>query len=185
MEAARQHLHTALHQAEQAPPPLPAPRAADDGHLPEWPWSPAARGAYGDTIPTLTGVIADGLYRLTAENARLAQAHRDGDVSFQVSTMSLEVRDDLLEAGATLDAIALSCPPGPYLPDPYHEGSQPPPRADELRADAGDLAEALVSHDRRHGTNRTPLPAPTPHRDASRDQARAYLRREWHAIRDR
>ncbi|MGP4115152.1 hypothetical protein ACTWP5_30145 [Streptomyces sp. 4N509B] len=160
--------------------PFTSPHA---DHLPDWAWSPAAEIAYGDLLPHLTGVITDKLYRLPLENLSLARARTNGNLALQAGLMALEVRDDLLEAGAVLDAVALSCPLGPYLPDSCQEGPEPPPRADELRAEAGQIAEALLTHDREHGTNATPTPDPVEERDASREQARAYMRRDWRASR--
>ncbi|TDU67113.1 hypothetical protein [Streptomyces sp. KS 21] len=49
-----------------------------------------------------------------ALTGRLAQG-RDAVLS-EVNLLALEASDDLLEAGAVLDALALSCTPGPYLP---------------------------------------------------------------------
>jgi hypothetical protein len=165
--------------------PFTAP--STDG-LPDCTWSPTAEIAYGEDLPHLTKLITRLLHRFPLENLALARARKDGDLRLQADMMSLEVRDDLLETGAVLDAVALSCPPGSCLPDPCQEGSpnprpEPPPRADELRSDAGAIAEALLAYDREHGTNTTPIPDPVHDRDVSREQARAYLRREWRASR--
>ncbi|MGW7328627.1 hypothetical protein ACWGIU_08500 [Streptomyces sp. NPDC054840] len=86
------------------------------------------------------------------------------------------------QAGAVLDALALSCTPGPYLPgeEPYDDVPEPVNSAVELRTDAATLAERLAAHDRIHGagkTSRPPQPRSEGDRDAERDSARADLRK--------
>ncbi|MFE6462374.1 hypothetical protein ACFVP0_33625 [Streptomyces cinereoruber] len=72
-------------------------------------------------------------------------------------------------------------------PGDYDDAPEPQDSAVELRTDAAILAERLVAHDRAHGggtTSRPPQPRTDGNRDAERDSARAYLRREWIAARE-
>lgn len=78
--------------------------------------------------------------------------------------------------------------PGPYLP----RGQDPSPGysrfADQLRADAADIAAHLVECDRANGhkgDSTQPLPELGLGGDAYRDAARAHLRAEWIASRTR
>ncbi|MET8827296.1 hypothetical protein ABZX40_15070 [Streptomyces sp. NPDC004610] len=79
--------------------------------------------------------------------------------------------------------LALCHGHGGYLPRPYYEDSHSPvPKDVELRTDASDIADELVSHDHRHGTSTTgdiPPALEDGCTDAERDAVRAYARREW------
>ncbi|MFJ3728846.1 hypothetical protein ACIPYQ_40670 [Streptomyces sp. NPDC090045] len=69
----------------------------------------------------------------------------------------MEARDDLLEASAVLDALALSCTPGPYLPgeEPYDDVPEPVDSAVELRTDAASR-EWIAAREVRLGGRRLP-----------------------------
>ncbi|RSS60386.1 hypothetical protein [Streptomyces sp. WAC06614] len=93
-------------------------------------------------------------------------AHGRDTVLSEVNLLAMQARDDLPEAGAVLDALSLSCTPGPYLPgeEPYDDVPEPVDSAVGLRTDAAMLAERLVAHDRIHGEGRPHAlrsPAPT------------------------
>ncbi|MFH7598050.1 hypothetical protein WDV06_23560 [Streptomyces racemochromogenes] len=106
----------------------------------------------------------------------------------EIDLLRLETRAELLEVGAVLDALALSCRPGPYRlgEDPYEEDPEPADAGVDLRTDAAGIAEQLVAYDRIHGGGTTACPPAHPggDRDTERDMARAYLRREWIAFRE-
>lgn len=119
------------------------------------------------------------------DRQQLAAAHasrRQDLIDAHVSTQAMECRDDLLEAAAVLDVLALCHGQGSYLPRPYQEERDPVPQDVELRTDASDVADKLVRHDRRHGTSTTgdiPPALEDGCTNAERDAVRAYARREW------
>ncbi|MFJ5548659.1 hypothetical protein [Streptomyces sp. NPDC093225] len=162
----------------------------DTSDLPSWNASQAAIDAYGKHLPDIR-FIASLLAGYQADREILTGSlarGRDAVLS-EVNLLAMETRDELLEAGAVLDALALSCTPGPYLPgeEPYEDVPEPVDSAVELRTDAAMLAERLVAYDRLHTsgkTSRPPQPRTDGDRDAERDSARAYLRREWIANRE-
>ncbi|GGP46811.1 hypothetical protein [Streptomyces abikoensis] len=125
-----------------------------------------------------------------SDRDRLAAAYVAGRrdlVNHQAHSMALERRDDLLETGVVLDALALCHEQGAYLPRPYQEISrQLPEPGVELRTDVSDVADQLVRHDHCHGTSLTGNIPPGLEEgctDTERDAVRAYLRREWLATR--
>ncbi|MGW1767349.1 hypothetical protein ACWCQL_25225 [Streptomyces sp. NPDC002073] len=139
----------------------------DTNGLPTWSASQAAMDAYGKQMPDIrfiSSLLAGYQSDRVALTGRFAHG-RDAVLS-EANLLAMEARDDLLEAGAVLDALALSCTPGPYLPgeEPYDDVPEPVNSAAELRTDAAMLAERLVAHDRIHGegkTSRPRSPAPT------------------------
>ncbi|MFB7171627.1 hypothetical protein ACFCYM_12490 [Streptomyces sp. NPDC056254] len=162
----------------------------DTSGLPTWNASQAAIDAYGKHLPDIR-FIASLLAGYQSDREALTErlTHGQDAVLSEVHLLAMEARDELLETGAVLDALALSCTPGPYLPgeEPYDDVPEPVDSAVELRTDAAMLAERLVAHDRIHGggkTSRPPQPRTDGDRDAERDSARAYLRREWIATRE-
>ncbi|MFF3517576.1 hypothetical protein [Streptomyces sp. NPDC002573] len=100
----------------------------------------------------------------------------------------LDQRDDILEAAAALDLIALCHDPGPYDDGATQQGITDP--AEEVRSDAATLALLLVAHDRQQPkASRTGLPDITTGTgladDRTRDTAREYVRTEWAALQER
>ncbi|MER5402051.1 hypothetical protein [Streptomyces sp. NPDC002599] len=171
---------------------MSAHRASPDEPWPGWSTSRAAQAAYGKHLVRIGELIPVLLYSNAMERQRLAAAHaaRHQDlVDFEVGSLALECRDDLLETAAVLDALALCHGPGSYLPRPYQEDSRSPVLKDvELRTDASDVAGELVSHDHQHGTSTTGDIPPVLENgctDAERDAVRAYARREWITAQER
>ncbi|WP_411078383.1 hypothetical protein [Streptomyces sp. cmx-10-25] len=162
----------------------------DTSGLPTWNASQEAVNAYGKHLPDIRFVASLLFYYQVGREDLAERVAREKDTARpEANLLALEARDDLLETGAVLDALALSCTPGPYLPgeEPYDDAPEPQDSAVELRTDAAMLAERLVAHDRAHGggtTSRPPRPRTDGDRDAERDAARAYLRREWIAARE-
>ncbi|MFF9432063.1 hypothetical protein [Streptomyces sp. NPDC014746] len=155
----------------------------DTSGLPAWNASQAAIDAYGKHLPDIR-FIASLLAGYQSDREALTERLTHGQ-----DAVRSEVHLLAMETGAVLDALALSCTPGPYLPgeEPYDDVPEPVDSAVELRTDAAMLAERLVAHDRIHGggkTSRPPQPRTDGDRDAERDSARAYLRREWIAARE-
>ncbi|MEU6357010.1 hypothetical protein ABZ896_48230 [Streptomyces sp. NPDC047072] len=170
---------------------MSAHRASPDEPWPGWSTSRAAQAAYGKHLVRIGELIPVLLYSNIMDRQHLATVHAAGRqdlVDFQVSDLTRECRDDLLETAAVLDALALCHGHGSYLPRPYQEDSNPVPKAVELRTDASDVAGELASHDHQHGTSTTgdiPPALENGCTDAERDAVRAYARREWITAQER
>ncbi|MEU1377975.1 hypothetical protein ABZ442_30625 [Streptomyces triculaminicus] len=171
---------------------MSAHRASPGEPWPGWSTSRLAQAAYGNHLTRIGELLPALLYTHVMDRQHLAAAHTSGSqdlINSQVSSLAIECRDDLLEAAAVLDALALCHGHGSYLPRPYQEdSSNPVPRDVELRTDASDVAGELAAHDLQHGTSTTgDIPAALKNgcTDAERDAVRAYARREWIASQER
>ncbi|MGW2183946.1 hypothetical protein ACWCXX_39450 [Streptomyces sp. NPDC001732] len=164
---------------------MSAHRPSPDEPWPGWATSRAAQAAYGTHLVRIGQLIPALLYTHVMDRQDIAAAHtaaRQDLVDAQVRSVAAECRDDLLEAAAVLDALALCHGHGSYLPRPYQETGHPVPLDVELRTDASDMADQLVRHDRHHGTSTTgdiPVALRDGCTDSERDMVRAYARREW------
>ncbi|MEU7638895.1 MULTISPECIES: hypothetical protein [unclassified Streptomyces] len=164
---------------------MSAHRASPGEPWPGWSTNRAVQAAYGKHLVRIGELVTALLYVHIQERRDLVAAHstRCQDlVDFQVSSLALEYRDDLLETAAVLDALALCHGHGSYLPRPYQEDSNPVPRDVELRTDASDVASLLVAYDLQNGTGTTggvPAVLEEGCTEAERDAVRAYARGEW------
>lgn len=122
-------------------------------------------------------------------SSRVPEAARDTRrAGLEHPQAHLDQRDDILEAAAALDLIALCHGPGPYDDGATQQEITDP--AGEMRSDAATLALLLVAHDRQQPkASRTGLPDLTTGTgladNRTRDAAREYVRAEWAARQER
>ncbi|WP_031088661.1 hypothetical protein [Streptomyces sp. NRRL WC-3549] len=93
---------------------------------PGWTASGAAQALYGKHLARIGQLVPAVLYVHVMNRQGIAAAHNAGRqdvVDAQVASIAMECRDDLLEAAAVLDALALCHGHGSYLPRPYQETS--------------------------------------------------------------
>ncbi|MEU8976462.1 hypothetical protein AB0D11_46210 [Streptomyces monashensis] len=169
-------------------PPEHSPTPAEV--WPGWTPSQAAQDAYGRHLPDAARAIHTALFARSYDWAKAVEAwqHSPATQPDVFIASHLDQRDDILEAAAALDLIALCHGPGTYDDSPTQQGITDP--AAEVRSDAATLALLLVAHDRQQPeASRTGLPGITtghgPADDQTKDSARAYVRAEWAARQER